>query len=100
MLRQITALALACCLASCMTSADRKIQKLPNYRLGYDDGCATATNQGANMRHGDMVRDDALYDSDKVYRAGWAGGHSACGRMAPTSQANGPLSDSLPGGGH
>ena len=100
MLRHIAAFALACLLASCMTSADRQIQKLPNYRLGYDDGCATATNQGANMRHGDMVRDDALYDSDKVYRAGWAGGHSACGRMAPTSQANGPLSDPLPGGGH
>ena len=60
MLRHIAAFALACCLASCMTSADRKIQKLPNYRLGYDDGCATATNQGANMRRGDMVRDDAL----------------------------------------
>ena len=100
MFRRIAVLALASLLMSCMTSADRKIQKLPDYRLGYDDGCATATNQGANMRRGDMVRDDSLYDSDKAYRAGWASGHSACSRMAPTGQANGPLSDPQLGGGH
>lgn len=100
MFRRIAVIALASLLMSCMSSADRQIQKLPDYRLGYDDGCATATNQGANMRRGDMVRDDSLYDSDKAYRSGWASGHSACSRMAPTGQANGPLSDPQLGGGH
>jgi hypothetical protein len=100
MLRPIAVIALACLLSSCISPTDRKIQKLPDYRLGYDDGCATATNQGANMRRGDMVRDDSLYDSDKAYRSGWASGHSACARMAPTGQANGPLADPQLGGGH
>jgi len=82
------------------TRADRNLRQQPNFRIGYDDGCATATNQGANMRHGDTMRDDALYESDKAYRIGWAQGHNACRRAAPTSQAPGPLSDPSPGGGH
>ncbi len=81
------------------TPADRAVRHDPNFRVGYDDGCATATDEGADMRHGDMVRDDALYESDKAYHAGWAAGHSACRRMAPTGQANGPLPDANPGGG-
>lgn len=82
------------------TRADRNLRKQPNWRAGYEDGCATANAEGANMRRGDTVRDDALYDADKAYRVGWANGHSACQRMAPTNQGAGPLSDPMPGVGH
>jgi hypothetical protein len=90
-------------LSGCMffeTPADRQLRHQPNFRVGYEDGCATATNEGANMRYGDTVRDSALYDSDKAYRSGWATGHGACRRMAPTGQSQGPLPDANPGSGH
>ncbi|MBV8976977.1 MAG: hypothetical protein JO261_11875 [Alphaproteobacteria bacterium] len=90
-------------LAGCVilgTKADRKVQNSPSFRTGYDDGCASATNEGANMRRGDIVRDDALYEADGAYRAGWANGHASCARMAPPGQSRGPLSDPMPGGGH
>ncbi|HWA91883.1 MAG TPA: hypothetical protein VG889_17725 [Rhizomicrobium sp.] len=96
-------LALAVLLSGCMffeTRADRNLRHQPNFRAGYDDGCATANAEGANMRRGDTVRDDALYDADKAYRVGWAQGHATCRRMAPTGQAQGPLRDVQPGGGH
>ena len=90
-------------LSGCMffeSSADRQLRHQPNFRVGYEDGCATATNEGANMRHGDTIKDDALYESDKAYRSGWATGHGACRRMAPTGQSQGPLTDANPGAGH
>ena len=93
----------ALALTGCMffeTPADRKMQHMPNYRAGYSDGCATANNEGADMRHGDVLRDGGLYETDKAYRIGWAEGHSACRRMAPTGQERGPLPDVNPGGGH
>ena len=90
-------------LSGCMffeTRTSREIRHQPGYKLGYDDGCATATAEGANMRHGDMVRDDSLYDSDQAYHAGWANGHSVCRRLAPAGQNEGPLKDVSPGAGH
>jgi len=104
MLRPILAAMLAgFALSGCMlfeTRVDRALRQQPNWRAGYEDGCATANAEGANMRRGDMVRDDALFDADKAYRVGWANGHSACMRMAPSGQAQGPLRDPSPGGGH
>ena len=90
-------------LTGCMfyeTKATRTLRHDPNFRLGYNDGCATATNEGANMRRGDTIRDDVLYDSDKAYRVGWGNGHSACQRLAPTNQSQGVLPDANPGVGH
>ncbi len=104
MLRPICSVVLSSVLLSgCMffeSKADRQLRHQPNFRVGYEDGCATATNEGANMRYGDSVRDDALYESDKAYRSGWATGHGACRRMAPTNQSQGPLPDANPGVGH
>ena len=78
------------------TRADRNLRQQPNFRIGYDDGCATATNEGASMRRGDTVRDDAMYDADKAYRVGWAQGHNAC-RRAAEAPGN-PLYGPNPGG--
>jgi hypothetical protein len=52
------------------------------------------------MRHGNIVRDDALYETDKPYRVGWANGHNQCRRMAPPGQSEGALPDVNPGAGH
>lgn len=96
-------LMLATLLGGCIffeSKAERNIRQQPNYRNGYDDGCASANAEGANMRHGDIVRDTSLYETDKAYRVGWAQGHNACRRMAPTGQSQGPLPDVQPGGGH
>ena len=90
-------------LTGCMffeTRTSSEIKHQPNFRLGYDDGCATANAEGANMRRGDLVRDAALYDADKAYRVGWADGHSACQRLAPTNQSTDILRDANPGAGH
>jgi hypothetical protein len=90
-------------LTGCMFFETKQVRTLrhePNFRAGYNDGCATATNEGANMRRGDMIRDDALYETDKAYRVGWANGHSACTRLAPPNQSTGVLPDANPGVGH
>lgn len=81
------------------TRADRALRSQPSFRTGYEDGCATANAQGANMRRGNIVRDDSVYDSDKAYRVGWAQGHNACRRAAPPGQEPGPLADPNPGNG-
>ena len=52
--------------------------KDPNFQAGYSDGCASANAAGANYRKGNNVRDDALYQSSKPYRAGWAAGYATC----------------------
>lgn len=90
-------------LTGCMffeTRADRNLRHQPGFKVGYADGCATANAEGADMRHGDLVRDDALYQSDKAYRVGWSSGHASCRRMEATDRASNPLSDVNPGGGH
>ncbi len=90
-------------LTGCMFFETKNVRNLrhePNFRIGYNDGCATATNEGANMRHGNLIRDDALFDADQAYRVGWGNGHSACTRMAPTNQSQGVLQDANPGVGH
>jgi hypothetical protein len=99
----LIALASTVLLSGCMffeTRADRALRQQPNFRAGYEDGCASANAQGANMRRGNVVRDDALYDSDKAYRVGWANGHMACTTQVPDGQTRGPLQDPSPGGGH
>jgi hypothetical protein len=60
------------------TPAERATVKSPDYQAGYSDGCASASAAGTDYRHGDNVRDDALYASSKPYRAGWAAGYATC----------------------
>ncbi len=89
-------------LAGCMffeSSADRAMQRSPNFKSGYADGCASANTQGTNFGRG-MVRDEDLYESDRAYRRGWATGMGACRAVAPSSQTGGPIPDRNPGGGN
>lgn len=59
------------------SAADRAARNNPNFRAGYDDGCAAASTSGANPRE-EPLRDEALYNSDKAYHNGWSNGFTAC----------------------
>lgn len=76
----IAAILLAVSLGGCglfSSPADRAQRNSPSFKDGYADGCADAQAQGSDLR-GNPVRDDTLYDSDKLYRAGWANGYASC----------------------
>jgi len=98
LMSRMTILALACAsLSGCIffsSPADRAIRKSPNFKDGYADGCASAQQQGADFR-GNPVRDDAQYNSDQVYRTGWANGYQTC-RPLETRQNTTPGSNPLP----
>ncbi|HWE07130.1 MAG TPA: hypothetical protein VG274_10500 [Rhizomicrobium sp.] len=94
--------ALALVLAGCSifgSSSDRAARNSPDYREGYGDGCAAATDQGADLRDR-PVGDASLYKSDETYRAGWSSGFQICRRtdMQPgASPADNPIRDPVPG---
>ena len=68
----ISALAVVSCAGAAGTAKDN-----PFYQEGYADGCAMASTQG---RPGQMkeMRDQALYDKDADYRAGFTSGLASC----------------------
>jgi hypothetical protein len=76
---------------------DSKIRHSPNFQQGYEDGCAAATQQGADLRDR-QVRDPVLYKTDDVYRAGWTNGFSSCRATNATGTQAGsnPLSGAEP----
>jgi len=79
------------------SAQERAVQKSPNYRTGYSDGCAAASTTGANPREG-PYRDDTLYRSDAAYRAGWSNGYSLCrGGTAPGTGLGNPVTNPVPG---
>jgi hypothetical protein len=70
-------------LAACESPARRALEASPDYKVGYNDGCATAGSQGgANPRQDSTVRDEEAYRSNPAYRAGWGSGLTACRPMA------------------
>jgi hypothetical protein len=97
-MRRLLALLFAAALAGCVLfpgREDRALQKNPNFRQGYEDGCAAASTAGANPREQQPYRDEALYASDAAYRSGWGNGFSVCrGNTAP------PVSIGNPALGH
>lgn len=80
-----------------LSSKDRALQKDPNFRSGYDDGCASANAEGARYR-GENRRDETLFRSSKPYRNGWQSGFSACrSNYAPDpGMRRGPIQDPGP----
>ena len=74
-------------LAAC---ADPALQKSPDFRAGYSDGCASASLQGANKRDTSLTRDDAAYQANQAYHSGWASGFGAC-RTMTAPQVGDPL---------
>ena len=76
------------------TPAERAVQKSPNFRAGYSDGCAAASTTGANYRAG-AYRDEALFKTSAAYRAGWGNGFSVCRRDGSGATPGSPLDSSL-----
>ena len=57
----------------------------PSYRLGFNDGCTTASGEGSGV-HKTPQRNALLYAQDPDYRAGWGSGHVFC-RMDRSGRA-------------
>ena len=96
----LSALALAAC-GLFPSAAERAVQKSPDFRAGYSDGCAAATATGANPREG-PYRDEALYRVSQPYRTGWGNGYSLCRREGVGAEPSSPLDSSVlnPSPGH
>lgn len=77
--------------------ADRALRKTPSFQQGYADGCAAATNAGAHWRKDPQKA--AIYNTDKIYRAGWANGFQTCRRTIspPGSNIDNPVPSPSPG---
>jgi hypothetical protein len=72
------------------SAAERAVQKSPNFHAGYEDGCAAASATGVNPREG-LYRDEALYNTNGAYRAGWSNGYSVCRGEATAASPGSPL---------
>jgi len=91
-------LLLAVMLSACQSAADRALQKSPDYKAGYSDGCASTTTPGANMRETRHIRDEQAYRDNRAYSSGWDTGFHACGasqssRGMPPMPGQGPIPD-------
>ena len=77
--------------------ANKRMEKSPNFRAGYSDGCATGGGPSANFREHSDVRDQALFRTDKAYRSGWSAGYTACRPInAVSTPQSGPIADPYP----
>lgn len=75
----------------------RQMEHSPNFKAGYSDGCATASSQTANYREHNVVKDQALFQTDKAYKAGWSAGYTGCRPILGNEQPqNGPVADPYP----
>jgi hypothetical protein len=91
------ALALAGCGILVPNAKMRATKNTPGFKAGFTDGCSAAATQSANKREA-QFRDQAFYDSDKNYRAGWAMGLANCRTVkSPPSPNSGPVPDISPG---
>jgi len=75
----------------------RQMEKSPNFKSGYSDGCATVSSKSANYREQTDFRDQALFRTDKAYRAGWSAGYTGCRPVLGNEEPrNGPVADPYP----
>jgi|HubBroStandDraft_2_1064218.scaffolds.fasta_scaffold1064752_1 hypothetical protein len=79
------------------SAKDRALRNTPSFKEGYSDGCAAATTQSSNYREG-PYKDQALYQSDQAYRAGWGNGYQTCRSPQDLGQTPGanPVPQPLP----
>lgn len=77
----VSAFVLALLLMGCADTGSGA-NKSPFYEEGFGDGCATASAQGTPGQT-KPVRDQALFDKDKDYHAGWISGLAQCRMSGP-----------------
>lgn len=93
----ILALALAGCGILFPNAAMRATKNTPGFKSGFTDGCSAASAASADLS-AEKFRDQALYDSDPNYRAGWANGMANCRTVNTQAGPNaGPVPDISPG---
>ena len=80
------------------SARDRAMRHSPSFQEGYSDGCAAASAQGSNYRKG-PYRDEALYQSDEGYRAGWSNGFQTCRPIPSNGSVPGANPFPAPGSG-
>lgn len=77
--------------------AQRAVRNSPDFKAGYQDGCASAGNRGADPRDNGVLRDEDAYRSNKAYHAGWGAGFNSCRPSQPAGGAlpsdRGPIPD-------
>lgn len=87
-------------LSACQSAPDRALQKSPDYRAGYSDGCASAAGPGANMRDNGRMRDEQAYKANRAYSVGWDTGFNTCRNQSPAGlpplPGQGPIADPHP----
>jgi hypothetical protein len=71
-------------LSACAGYDPDALQESGWYLQGYNDGCATAGEADKSFSN-KQVKDQALFDSDKGYRAGWRQGLLQCRKQDPQS---------------
>jgi hypothetical protein len=101
-MRRLFVFVLALMLGGCSlfeSRAERAAKNSPDYKAGYRDGCASASDVGANPRASGMIRDEAAYRTNQIYHAGWGTGYNACRVYQPSAAApgRGPIADPTPG---
>jgi hypothetical protein len=78
---------------------NRAIERSPNFKDGYSDGCETANAGTADMNEHNVYRDEGLYQTDRAYRTGWGAGYTACApARTPTLPQQDPIPDPSPNG--
>jgi hypothetical protein len=74
----LLSLAVLLILAACAGAPPDVAQNSPVYQEGFADGCATQTSGVATGQRVDH-RNQALFNRDPDYRAGWTSGLATCG---------------------
>jgi len=73
---------------------DRALERTPDFRSGYTDGCAAASAPSANPRD----QQDSLAGETATYKLGYAAGYSACrrGTVSPGTVPDPGLGNGIP----
>ncbi|MEM9123744.1 MAG: hypothetical protein AAGB03_10565 [Pseudomonadota bacterium] len=78
-MKRLFALGALLAVAACVSPAvDPQVVETASYQNGYADGCRTA-NERTNGLDQQVVRNEAIYDTNENYRLGWRSGYGACG---------------------
>ena len=75
------AIALMLALFGC-TGPMMRMERSPDYELGFADGCGNAASQGPGVLR-DPKRNEMLYASNADYRQGWNSGNVQCRTQLP-----------------
>ena len=68
-------------LVACVSGGTSANRESAEYQAGYNDGCATGSARASRLEQAPQ-RDQALYDANADYRAGWSNGYNVCGAGA------------------